>query len=128
MHNEPLCIQIINHLRELGIKLSLDDFGVAYSSLKYLKLFESDALKLDRTFVQSIPAQARDFVIVQAVIQLAHHLGMKVVAEGVETLSQLCTLAHWGCDMAQGYLISPPVPNVEFEKRFLQTLSWNVTQ
>ncbi len=97
-------------LKEIGVRLSIDDFGTGFSSLAYLKRFPLDKLKVDRSFVRDIPAQRADLEIVSAVIQLARTLHLDVLAEGVETEIQLETLRGLDCEFAQGYLFSRPVP------------------
>jgi diguanylate cyclase (GGDEF)-like protein len=101
---------VLGSLRDLGVRLTLDDFGTGYSSLSYLKRFPLDHLKIDRSFVRGIPVNADDVAIAQAIIAMAHRLGMKVVAEGVETRAQLDFLRDEGCDLLQGFLLCPPRP------------------
>jgi diguanylate cyclase (GGDEF)-like protein/PAS domain S-box-containing protein len=101
--------------RDAGIQLALDDFGTGYSSLSYIKKFNIDYIKIDQSFVRNMTAQSSDMVLCQAIIAMAHKLGIKVVAEGVETIEQRNLLAAAGCDYAQGFLFSKPVPVEEFE-------------
>jgi diguanylate cyclase (GGDEF)-like protein/PAS domain S-box-containing protein len=102
--------QTIQKLHELGVKLAIDDFGTGYSSLNYLKKFPIDTVKVDRSFIMDIPDSSDDMAITSAVIAMAHRLNMQVVAEGVETAQQLDFLSEHGCEYAQGYLFSKPVP------------------
>ncbi len=102
-------VRALRRLRELGVRLVLDDFGTGYSSLSYLKHLPLDTIKIDRSFVAGLDATA-DRSIVEAVIALAHGLGIGVVAEGIETDAQRRRLIELGCDLGQGYLFSRPVP------------------
>lgn len=101
--------------RNVGIQVSLDDFGTGYSSLSYIKKFDIDYLKIDQSFVRNLPANATDMALCEAMILMAHKLGMKVIAEGIETSGQRDFLMQAGCDYGQGYLFSRPVPVAEFE-------------
>ena len=98
--------------------MSLDDFGTGYSSLAYLKKFDIDYLKIDQNFVCNLTGNSTDLALCEAIILMAHKLGMKVIAEGIETLEQRDLLLLAGCDYGQGYLFSKPVSAEEFEKLF----------
>jgi diguanylate cyclase (GGDEF)-like protein len=111
---------IMNALKQMGVALSLDDFGAGYSSLSHLRQYPFDVVKVDRSFVKSIVGSVRDQMVVKALIQLAHDLGITVVAEGVETAAQCDILHRLGCRHFQGYLFSPPVEPAELERRFLK--------
>jgi diguanylate cyclase (GGDEF)-like protein len=102
--------EILLKLHDIGIKISIDDFGVGYSSLSYLRRLPVDRLKVDRSFVMNMTENASDAMIVRSTIELAHNLGLEVVAEGVETEAQYDRLVEWGCDAAQGYFMSRPLP------------------
>lgn len=102
-------------LRDAGIQVSIDDFGTGYSSLSYLKKFDIDYLKIDQSFVRNLSADSDDLALCEAIIVMAHKLGLKVIAEGVETVLQRDLLSGAGCDYAQGYLYSRPIPPEEFE-------------
>ena len=97
-------------LRELGVRIAIDDFGVGYSSLSYLKRWRVDALKIDRSFVRDLVTDLSDLAIVSAIIAMARHLHIEVVAEGIEGWQQLEKLRQLGCGFAQGYLIARPAP------------------
>jgi EAL domain-containing protein (putative c-di-GMP-specific phosphodiesterase class I) len=99
----------LQQFRDQGVQLSIDDFGTGYSSMNYLRHFRLDEIKIDRSFVKDLPAQRSDLSIVRAMTMLGHSLGMRVVAEGVETAEQLACLAEVGVDQIQGYLIGKPM-------------------
>jgi EAL domain-containing protein (putative c-di-GMP-specific phosphodiesterase class I) len=113
MGNTAEAVQLLSFLKSLGLHLAIDDFGTGYSSLAYLKRFPLDALKIDRSFVSDITTDLDDATIIRAVIGMAHSLGLKVVAEGVETEAQLAFLTANGCDEMQGYYYSRPLPAEE---------------
>jgi diguanylate cyclase (GGDEF)-like protein/PAS domain S-box-containing protein len=106
--------------RDMGIQVAIDDFGTGYSSLSYLKKFDIDYLKIDRSFVENIETDPDNMALSEAIIVMAHKLGLKVVAEGIETEGQRKLLSSFGCDFAQGYLFSKPIPPDEFEKLLMQ--------
>jgi diguanylate cyclase (GGDEF)-like protein/PAS domain S-box-containing protein len=102
--------------RDAGMQVSLDDFGTGYSSLSYLKKFNIDYLKIDQSFIRNLSTDKSDIALTEAIIVMAHKLGLKVIAEGVETIEQREILRLAGCDYAQGYLFAKPIPAEEFEK------------
>ncbi len=126
-------IAVMNDLKELGIFISIDDFGSGYSSLNYLSRFPVDILKIDRTFINNLMTDHKDAEITHAIASLAHALKLGLIAEGVETEDQLEFLRSHGCDEAQGFLFSQPVPADEFgrmltaEETTLSTSKVNVT-
>jgi diguanylate cyclase len=106
--------QQLDELRQLGVQVSIDDFGTGYSSMNYIKHFPLDELKIDRSFVMGLPEVKTDLAIVRAMVVLGHSLGMRVVAEGIETAEQLAVLSSLGVDQYQGYLLGRPLPPQEF--------------
>jgi diguanylate cyclase (GGDEF)-like protein/PAS domain S-box-containing protein len=114
MGDEEDVIKTMTALRALGIKLAIDDFGTGYSSLAYLKRLPLDILKIDKRFIENLPAAEDDQSIAKAIIDLAHNLRFKVLAEGVETAEQLAFLQQQHCDYYQGYYFSKPVPAEQF--------------
>src|SRR5262249_18545421 len=109
MLNPAATIQTLNALKGLGVRVSIDDFGMGYSSLSQLQRLPIDTLKIDRSFVRDITTDPSDAAIATAVVTLAHSLHLKVVAEGVETHEQLSFLAERHCDRVQGFLLSLPI-------------------
>jgi EAL domain-containing protein (putative c-di-GMP-specific phosphodiesterase class I) len=110
MENTPSGVAILKQLKELGIKLAIDDFGTGYSSLSYLKRLPVDLLKIDGSFVDGLGRDPEDRSIVSAVIDLAHTLGLQVVAEGVEIADQLAHLRETGYELAQENYFWKPLP------------------
>jgi diguanylate cyclase (GGDEF)-like protein/PAS domain S-box-containing protein len=103
-------------LKALGVQLAMDDFGTGYSSLAYLRRFPMDVLKIDRSFVDRLGGDSADEALVQTIVRMGRNLGMSLVAEGIETDVQLTLLREMGCDYAQGYLLSKPLPAAEAER------------
>ncbi len=109
-NHESLIRDTVSKLRNMGIKVSIDDFGTGYASFMYLKQFQADTIKIDKTFISNLPTSQVDIAIVSAIIILASELGMNVIAEGVETQEQFDFLKDKGCSQLQGYLYSKPLP------------------
>ena len=111
---------VLKQFKELGFGIAIDDFGTGYSSLNYLKKFPIDYLKIDISFIQNITTDPDAAAIVMAVISMAHNLGLKTIAEGVETKEQKQILRLLRCDILQGFLYSRPLPAADIEKIFTQ--------
>ena len=111
-------VHVLNEFKKMGLSVSVDDFGTGYSSLNYLKRLPLDILKIDRSFVEDIEINSDDTTIIKTIIAMAHNLNLKVIAEGVETMEQMDFLIKHGCEEAQGYLFSKPLPADEFEQLF----------
>ncbi len=109
MHNAERAVTALRHLKALGVRVAIDDFGTGYSSLGNLKRFPIDSVKIDHSFIFDIPDDNDDVAITRAVIAMAHSLGLKVIAEGVETQEQFDFLRDHNCDEMQGYFFSPPI-------------------
>jgi diguanylate cyclase (GGDEF)-like protein/PAS domain S-box-containing protein len=124
MDDADSVIDVIGRVRALGVEFAIDDFGTGYSSLGYLKRFPVDAVKIDRTFVSGLGSDPGDDAIVSAVIGLAHALGLRVTAEGVETEEQLTALIALECDEAQGYFFLPPQPAPDLRGLIASTRTW----
>jgi diguanylate cyclase (GGDEF)-like protein/PAS domain S-box-containing protein len=118
VHDADEALHRLHALARLGVKMSIDDFGTGYSSLAYLKRFPIDKLKIDRSFVKGLPDDDSDAGIVSAILQMARALGMKVIAEGVETEAQRQFLLAGGCDEFQGFLFAPALDALSFERRW----------
>ena len=109
MSDPEFAANMLRRLRAIGVQIGIDDFGTGYSSLSYLRRFPIDTLKIDRSFVQRIQADTRDWEIIQTIVRLAHNLAMDVVAEGVETHEQRHQLQSLGCELGQGFYFSQAV-------------------
>ncbi len=106
-------IEVLKHLKSLGIQFCIDDFGMGYSSLSRLHEFPIDTLKIDRSFIRRIGSNQGEIELIRTIITLAHGLGMDVVAEGIETKSQLNQLSLLGCEWGQGFLFSKPLNSID---------------
>lgn len=126
MTNEENAIRNITSISKKGIGISIDDFGIGYSSLRYLKKLPISSIKIDKSFVKDMMTNEEDFLIVRSTIDLAHNFGLKVIAEGVENRTTLEKLIDMGCDEAQGYYISRPVPPEQI-KRLLEEKSYETS-
>jgi diguanylate cyclase (GGDEF)-like protein/PAS domain S-box-containing protein len=113
LRHDPQVDTILEQLHRLRVHLAMDDFGTGYSSLSYLRRYPFDILKIDRDFVRNLARDPNDRELVRAALQMAHGLGLKVVAEGVEDREQMEVLRAWGCDLGQGYLFGRPAPAAE---------------
>ena len=122
MSDAEYSMHVLNRLSSMGVTLAMDDFGTGYSSLSYLKRLPVDEVKIDKSFVLNMQQDENDAVIVRSIIDLARNLGLRVVAEGVETMSTWEALRDMGCDFAQGYVISRPLPADQFEA-WLETVA-----
>lgn len=121
MKNPRDNMNMLADLRKMGVHIALDDFGTGYSSLSYLTWLSLDALKIDRSLINALPTSKNNVAIVEAIIEMAHQLGIKVTAEGVETKEQVRILKDKGCDYVQGYFFSKPLPSQEFKKFVLKS-------
>ena len=117
MADPSRAVALLHRLRDLGVRLSVDDFGTGYSSLSYLKRLPVQEVKIDRSFITSLRAGSEDVAIVRAVVDLGQHLGLEVIAEGVEDQATWDLLTSMGCDLVQGWHLGRPMPTAEL-------LSW----
>ena len=113
MHDSARAIEVVHELRGMGARISIDDFGTGYSSFSYLQHLSVDEIKIDMSFVLGMVENADDAAIVRTTVALGHNLRLEVVAEGVETSEALVMLREMGCDLAQGYWLSRPLPGPE---------------
>src|SRR5690606_15795145 len=116
LHDAAQAIQTLHDLRELGVGIAIDDFGTGFSSLSYLKLLPINKVKIDRSFINEIINDPTDAAITLGIISMAHHLKLKVVAEGVETESQAAFLRENLCNVFQGYYFARPMPMAKLEE------------
>ncbi|MBC8211436.1 MAG: EAL domain-containing protein [Gammaproteobacteria bacterium] len=123
MENDPGINNQLLQFRDAGIQVAIDDFGTGYSALSYLKKFDIDFLKIDKSFVDGIVHNPSDFALVEAIIVMSHKLGLKVIAEGIETEQQFSLLSSIDCDFCQGYYFSRPLPQDEFDRLLSRQLS-----
>jgi diguanylate cyclase (GGDEF)-like protein/PAS domain S-box-containing protein len=119
LREHPEVTKKLAGLRARGVQIALDDFGTGYSSLSYLRKFKADYIKIDRSFIQGMTHDPSCIALCEAIIAMSHRLGLKVIAEGVETDEQRILLSDFGCNYAQGYLFSPPVPAAQMEQLLL---------
>ncbi len=115
LDGNPVVVSTLKALEQAGVEIALDDFGTGYSSLAYLQKYEIDYLKIDQAFVRNLTEGSKDLALCEAIIVMAHKLGLRVVAEGVETQQQRDLLQATGCDFAQGYFFSKPICAQELE-------------
>ena len=118
MKREELVINTLQGLKDTGVRLAIDDFGTGYSSFLYLKRFPLDVLKIDRSFISDLSSDPESTELIKGMLALAHALQLSVVAEGLETVEQMAFLTAQNCDLAQGYLISKPIPIDELREQY----------
>jgi EAL domain-containing protein (putative c-di-GMP-specific phosphodiesterase class I) len=123
VQNPAHAVALLDGLKAMGVRLSIDDFGTGYSSLSYLKRFPIDNLKIDRSFIQDLPADGEDAAITRAIIAMAHSLKLTVIAEGVETDRQRQFLRQHNCNEMQGFLYSKPLNATAFRALLEGTLA-----
>lgn len=121
MSNTDETIKVLNELKQLNVKISIDDYGTGYSTLNYIKQFPVDSLKIDKCFIDHVVTDQGDQAIVKSTISLAHNIGLSVVAEGVEYNDQLQLLTDYGCDLIQGYYFSRPCSADQFQSLLAQS-------
>jgi diguanylate cyclase (GGDEF)-like protein len=126
VENVKTNIQRLNLIKKLGIQIALDDFGTGYSSLGYLHQFPFDVVKIDRCFIHKIEQNHKNAVITKSIIEMAHELNLKVIAEGIETQAELDFLVKHQCDEAQGYFFARPLPSSEFKKLLLSDKNYAI--
>jgi EAL domain-containing protein (putative c-di-GMP-specific phosphodiesterase class I) len=117
MANPDASVPMMQRLKDIGVALSIDDFGTGFSNLSYLRRFPVDRLKIDLSFVREITTDSSSLAISEAIITMSHSLNLEVIAEGVETAAQLELLGSRHCDLIQGYFFSPPVTAAELARQ-----------
>ncbi|MBU3145317.1 EAL domain-containing protein [Clostridium sp. CF012] len=120
MKDPDLIIKILTELKSKGIKISMDDFGTGYSSLSYINKLPIDTIKIDRSLIINLKDSSKNKVIIKAMVVMAHSLGIKVVAEGIETDTEFELLKELQCDSIQGYLIGKPMTSANFREKFIK--------
>ena len=121
LHFQPkVHLTTVHALRQLGVTLSIDDYGTGYSSLAYLQKLAVHRLKIDRSFVAGMETSQHDRLIVKSTVDLVHQLGLEVIAEGIETRGQYALLQTMGCDVGQGYLIARPMPEEQLMRWYAE--------
>ncbi|WP_372766733.1 EAL domain-containing protein [Pseudoalteromonas sp.] len=128
LDDDEIIKETLTKFQSAGVAISLDDFGTGYAALSYLTKFDLDYLKIDRAFVMNLEQSKQNQALCEAIIVMAHKLGLKVIAEGVETADQLAILEAADCDYAQGYFISKPIKNCDFERELLSNDPFSVMQ
>ena len=124
MHNAEIAATALRQLKSLGVRVAIDDFGTGHSSLATLKRFPIDSVKIDHSFIFDLPDDQDDVAITRAVIAMAHSLGLKVIAEGVETKEQSDFLRAHDCDEMQGYFFSPPIDSAALMRLITERRVW----
>jgi EAL domain-containing protein (putative c-di-GMP-specific phosphodiesterase class I) len=119
LENIDTMLEKLNTIKAMGVNISIDDFGTGYSSFSYIKQLPANTLKLDMDFIKDIPENKADMAVVDGMIMLAHNLGMKVVAEGVESQEQYDFLTEHNCDLIQGYFINKPLSEERFVAEYM---------
>jgi EAL domain-containing protein (putative c-di-GMP-specific phosphodiesterase class I) len=120
LQNPHEALETIRRLKSLGVSISIDDFGKGFSSLRYLKTFPIDTLKIDQSFIKSVITDEKDAAIIRSIVHLAESLSLEVVAEGIETQEQYAYLKALNCQKGQGYFFSKPLPPDEIEQRYFK--------
>jgi EAL domain-containing protein (putative c-di-GMP-specific phosphodiesterase class I) len=123
MHHPEQAIKVLAAIKQMGVRIAIDDFGIGYSSLAQIKRFPIDTLKVNRSFIHNLAKNSEDRAITEAIIAMGKTLSLTVVAEGVETQEQLAFLSDHACDAMQGFYFSKPVPHDEFASFMRQRIA-----